>query len=425
MKAIKIQWQDPLVFAQKIAENYQENWVFLYSGLANFKKNSKSYIALFEDDRFYGDNFEDLVKKFNQEEKKCWFGGINYEAGEQFENIFNQQQSIVNFANFFFLKFKIIIIFDHQKKSIKVETKNPKLLEEILKFKIKKLDFKLPKIDGFSSNFTDEEYLLNIKKIQEMIASGDFFQANLTRKFYGKFKEKLDDIQCFNLFRRLTNISPSNYCVFGNFDGKFILSSSPELFLKSKNNLVISSPIKGTIQRGLTREQDFANKKYLQNSLKEKAENLMIVDLMRNDFARFCEPNSVGVKKLFEITKYQMIYHLSSDVVGKISPAKNIFDSLKSCFPAGSMTGAPKIKSMEILNQIEKAPRGLYSGAFGYIKNCNEMNFSVVIRTLLIENDVFEFQVGGGITYESQPENELAEIYAKAKAIFKILMQEI
>ena len=425
MNAIKIPWQDPLVFAEKIAKNYHENWIFLYSALANFKKNSKSYIALFEDDRFYGDNFEDLVKKFTQEENNCWFGGINYEAGERFENIFNQQQSIVNFANFFFLKFKIILIFDHQKKSIKVETKNPKLLEEILKFKIKKLDFKLPKIDGFSSNFTDEEYLLNIKKIQEMIASGDFFQANLTRKFYGKFQEKLDDIQCFNLFRMLINISPSNYCAFGNFDGKFILSSSPELFLKSKNNLVISSPIKGTIQRGLNKKEDLANKKYLQNSLKEKAENLMIVDLMRNDFARFCEPASVRVKKLFEITKYQMIYHLSSDVVGKISPAKNIFDSLKSCFPAGSMTGAPKIKSMEILNQIEKAPRGLYSGAFGYIKNCNEMNFSVVIRTLLIENDVFEFQVGGGITYESQPENELAEIYAKAKAIFKILMQEI
>ncbi|MFZ9180626.1 MAG: anthranilate synthase component I family protein [Rickettsiales bacterium] len=421
MKAIKIQWQDPLVFAQKIAENYQENWVFLYSGLANFKKNSKSYIALFEDDRFYGNNFEDLVKKFAQEEKNWWFGGINYEAGEQFENIFNQQQSIVNFANFFFLKFKIILIFDHQKKSIKVETKNPKLLEEILKFKIKNLDFKLPKIDGFSSNFSDEEYLLNIKKIQEMIANGDFFQANLTRKFYGKFQEKLDGLQSFNLFQKLVTISPSNYSAFGNFDGKFILSSSPELFLKSKNNLIMSSPIKGTIHRGLNKKEDLANKKYLQNSLKEKAENLMIVDLMRNDFARFCEPASVRVKKLFEITKYQLIYHLSSDVVGKIRSSKNIFDALKSCFPAGSMTGAPKIKSMEILNQIEKTPRGLYSGAFGFVKNCKEMNFSVVIRTLLIENEVFEFQVGGGITYESSCQKELEESYAKAKAIFEIL----
>lgn len=421
MKAIKIQWQDPLVFAQKIAENYQENWVFLYSGLANFKKNSKSYIALFEDDRFYGNNFEDLVKKFAQEEKNWWFGGINYEAGEQFENIFNQQQSIVNFANFFFLKFKIILIFDHQKKSIKVETKNPKLLEEILKFKIKNLDFKLPKIDGFSSNFSDEEYLSNIKKIQEMIANGDFFQANLTRKFYGKFQEKLDGLQSFNLFQKLVTISPSNYSAFGNFDGKFILSSSPELFLKSKNNLIMSSPIKGTIHRGLNKKEDLANKKYLQNSLKEKAENLMIVDLMRNDFARFCEPASVRVKKLFEITKYQLIYHLSSDVVGKIRSSKNIFDALKSCFPAGSMTGAPKIKSMEILNQIEKTPRGLYSGAFGFVKNCKEMNFSVVIRTLLIENEVFEFQVGGGITYESSCQKELEESYAKAKAIFEIL----
>lgn len=425
MNAIKIPWQDPLVFAKKIAENYHENWVFLYSALASFKKNSKSYIALFEDDRFYGDNFQDLVKRFTQDEKDWWFGGINYEAGERFENIFNQQQSIINFANFFFIKFKVVLIFDHQKKSIKVETRNRKLLEEILGYKNQNNNFKLPKIDNINSNFTDEEYLLNIQKIQEMIARGDLYQANLTRKFYGKFQQKLDGIQNFNLFQKLATISPSNYCAFANFDGKFILSSSPELFLKSKNNSVISSPIKGTIQRGLTKKQDLANKKYLQDSVKEKAENLMIVDLMRNDFARFCQPNSVEVKKLFAITKYQMIYHLSSDVVGKISPTKNIFDALKSCFPAGSMTGAPKIKSMEILNQIEKAPRGLYSGAFGYIKNCNEMNFSVVIRTLLIENDVFEFQVGGGITYESKPKNELAEIYAKAKAIFEILKQNI
>jgi len=235
VKAIKIQWQDPLVFAQKIAENYQENWVFLYSGLANFKKNSKSYIALFEDDRFYGDDFEDLVKKFTQEEKSWWFGGINYESGEGFENIFNQQQSIINFANYFFIKFKVVLIFDHHKKSIKIKTIDQKLVEKILGYKNHNTNFKLPKIDGFSSNFTDEEYLLNIKKIQEMIANGDFFQANLTRKFYGKFQEKLDGLQSFNLFQKLVTISPSNYSAFGNFDGKFILSSSPELFLKSKN----------------------------------------------------------------------------------------------------------------------------------------------------------------------------------------------
>ncbi|MFM7702159.1 MAG: anthranilate synthase component I family protein [Alphaproteobacteria bacterium] len=421
MKAIKIHWQDPAIFAKKIAENYQGNWVFLYSALANIKKNSKSYIALFEEDRFCGEDFENLVKKITKNEKDWWFGGINYEAGEQFENIFNQQKSIVNFPNFFFVKFRVVLVFDHQKKTIKIKTKSKKLIDEILSYKLNKSNFKSPKIENFNSNFTDQEYLLNIKKIQEMIGNGDFFQANLTRKFYGKFTQKLSNLQSFQLFLKLIEISPTNYLAYANFDEKFILSSSPELFLKSKNNSVLSSPIKGTVARGLSKKEDLENKKYLQNSTKEKAENLMIVDLMRNDFARFCEPSSVGVKKLFEITKYQMIYHLSSDIVGKIDSSKNIFDALRASFPAGSMTGAPKIKSMEILNQIEKMPRGLYSGAFGFIKNCKEMNFSVVIRTLLIENDFFEFQVGGGITYESSPEKELAETYSKGRAIFKIL----
>jgi len=421
VNSTKIKWQDPAIFAKKIAENYQGNWVFLYSALANIKKNSKSYIALFEEDRFCGEDFENLVKKITKIEKGWWFGGINYEAGEQFENIFNQQKSMVNFPNFFFVKFRVVLVFDHQKKTIKIITKSKKLIDEILSYKLNKSNFKSPKIENFNSNFTDQEYLSSIKKIQEMISNGDFFQANLTRKFYGKFTQKLSNLQSFQLFLKLVEVSPSNYLAYANFDEKFILSSSPELFLKSKNNLVLSSPIKGTIARGLSKKEDLENKKYLQNSTKEKAENLMIVDLMRNDFARFCEPSSVRVKKLFEITKYQMIYHLSSDIVGKIDSSKNIFDALKACFPAGSMTGAPKIKSMEILHQIEKMPRGLYSGAFGFVKNCNEMNFSVVIRTLLVENDFFEFQVGGGITYDSSPEKELAETYSKGRAIFKIL----
>ncbi|MFM7558113.1 MAG: hypothetical protein ACKO46_06065, partial [Alphaproteobacteria bacterium] len=142
MKAIKIHWQDPAIFAKKIAENYQGNWVFLYSALANIKKNSKSYIALFEEDRFCGEDFENLVKKITKNEKDWWFGGINYEAGEQFENIFNQQKSIVNFPNFFFVKFRVVLVFDHQKKTIKIKTKSKKLIDEILSYKLNKSNFK-------------------------------------------------------------------------------------------------------------------------------------------------------------------------------------------------------------------------------------------------------------------------------------------
>ena len=147
----------------------------------------------------------------------------------------------------------------------------------------------------------------------------------------------------------------------------------------------------------------------------------MIVDLVRNDLSRVCEPSSIKVKKLFNIATYKTIYHLSSEIHGKIAKEFSIFDAIQACFPAGSMTGAPKIKSMEVLSGFEKINRGIYSGAIGYLKSNNELNLAVVIRTLIINKDRFEFQVGGAITFDSDADLELDETYSKASAIMKIL----
>jgi para-aminobenzoate synthetase component 1 len=159
----------------------------------------------------------------------------------------------------------------------------------------------------------------------------------------------------------------------------------------------------------------------LKNSLKEKAENLMIVDLVRNDLSRVCMPSTIKVKKLFNIATYKTIYHLSSEIHGKIAQKFSIFDAVRVCFPAGSMTGAPKIKTMEVLSDFEKINRGIYSGAIGYFKGNNEVNLAVVIRTLIVKENCFEYQVGGAITFDSDAELELQETYAKASAIDKIL----
>jgi len=290
-----------------------------------------------------------------------------------------------------------------------------------LEYRLLDESYQLPIVKKISTNFNDESYKSTINLLKKMIMAGDFFQANLTRKFFGKFQKKVSQNENFKLFLELTEQSPANYSAFIRFNDNFIISSSPELFLKSRNKNIFSRPIKGTIKRGKNPQEDKNNKKYLQNSLKEKAENLMIVDLVRNDLSRVCEPSTIKVKKLFNIATYKTIYHLSSEIHGKIAQQFSIFDAIRASFPAGSMTGAPKIKSMEVLSGLEKINRGIYSGAIGYLKSNNELNLAVVIRTLIIKKDCFEFQVGGAITFDSDAEAELEETYSKASAIMKIL----
>ena len=194
--------------------------------------------------------------------------------------------------------------------------------------------------------------------------------------------------------------------------------------MQAENNIIYSRPIKGTIRRGDNHQEDIANKKYLKNSSKERAENLMIVDLMRNDFAQFCQPLSIKVAKLFTVDSYKMIHHLSSQIEGVIDKNRGVFTALKSCFPAGSMTGAPKIKVIATLKNYENIERGIYSGAIGIVAK-DKLNLAVVIRTLITHGQQFEFQVGGGITFDSNAAMELQEIYTKAQAILKILGKTI
>jgi len=421
IKFKKISWQNPLKIAKIISQNYQENWTFLYSALHQEKNNSKSYIALFESQKYSGNDFKKLQEIIENTDGEMWFGGLNYEVANQFEHLPKTAKSFIDIDEIFFSKFELILEFNHDKQQLTVIYKNKYFLDKLLEYKLLDENYQLPIVKKISTNFSDESYKSTINLLKKMIMAGDFFQANLTRKFFGKFQKKVSQNENFELFLELTEHSPANYSAFIRFNDNFIISSSPELFLKSLNGKIISCPIKGTIKRGKNPKEDRENKKYLQNSLKEKSENLMIVDLVRNDLSRVCEPSTIKVKKLFNIATYKTIYHLSSEIHGKIAKEFSIFDAIQACFPAGSMTGAPKIKSMEVLSGFEKINRGIYSGAIGYLKSNNELNLAVVIRTLIINKDRFEFQVGGAITFDSDAEAELEETYSKASAIMKIL----
>ncbi len=437
-------WQNPLDFAKKISENYgDESWILLYSALSEKIKNSFSYIALFPQKKIVTDDFFAAEKILKNSDEK-WFGYWSYEVAEAFEKLPKTKKSFVDLPKIFLINFAVVFEFDHEKRVLEMVGDDRKITTNQLREILKQVQndhychtnphsrhpklvsgSNQPNLDGikvekFSSNFSNKSYLAAIADIKKMITRGDFYQTNLTRKFFGKFKKTPSAQENFQTFCELSSLSPANYSAFLKLDENYIISSSPELFFSLENGKITSRPIKGTAPRNSDKKQDQRNKSALKNSPKEQAENLMIVDLVRNDLSRVCKAGSVKVKKLFEITSYKNIHHMSSEIHGEIREKFSAIDAIKFCFPAGSMTGAPKIKAMEIAAKKEKINRGIYSGTIGFFSK-NEANLSVVIRTLILQKNKFEFQVGGAITFDSNPKSELDETFSKGKAIANLL----
>lgn len=417
----KIPWQDPLVLAQKVAGNYDDDWILLYSGLHHKIKKSFSYLALFPQEKIVTDDFSLLRKKLRNDDKR-WFGYLSYELAQDFEKLPKTKKSFVSLPKIYLINFSLVLEFDHDKKNLTANYNDEALLKLMLSWR-KKTTNVAPHIadDALFSNFTNESYLQTIGEIKKMIARGDLYQTNLTRKFFGEFAEKQNQQSAFGLFLNLTKLSPANYSSFLRCEKNFIISSSPELFLDIKNGKIISRPIKGTAPRGNSIKQDKQNKLRLRNSTKERAENLMIVDLVRNDLSRVCSAGSIAVKNLFKVTTYKNIHHMSSEIHGRLNSNLSTLDAIQTCFPPGSMTGTPKIKAMEIAAKKEKINRGIYSGSIGFLNGKKSANLSVVIRTLILQEKKFEFQTGGAITFDSNPQAELDESFDKAKALLEIL----
>ncbi len=416
MKTKNINWIDPLQLAKIIAANYCEDWVFLYSGLNSEIKNSRSFIAIFLRDKFIIDD----LKKLNFQQNQRYFGYISYEYGQNLEKIPSTQKSMIDLPKIWLAEFNLVLEFDHQTQNLTANFYDENYLNIILNFKnCETCQEKNILVKKYSSNFSDSSYIKAVEHIKKLIENGDFYQVNLTRKFFGNINITTPK-QYFDLFLKLVNASAANYSSFLKFDQNYVISSSPELFLSVKNNHVISRPIKGTAPRSSDFRQDLQNKENLQKSPKEQAENLMIVDLVRNDLSRVCKASSVAVDNLFKIDSYRLLHHMSSEIKGEIGLGFDIKDVIAALFPPGSMTGAPKIKAMQIIAALEKINRGIYSGAIGYLSTY-EANFSVVIRTIICKEGKFEFQVGGAITYDSDAQLELQETYHKARAILQVL----
>ncbi len=270
--------------------------------------------------------------------------------------------------------------------------------------------------ERFRSNFNEEEYCEAISHLRDYIRKGDVYLANMTRQFRTQSDKSGFDIH--HALRRLNPASFSAWFPFGEFE---LISASPERFLQIRAGWVETCPIKGTRPRGRTPEQDEANRAELENSLKDRAELLMVTDLERNDLSIVCKPGSVNVSDLFRIEAHPTVFHLAATVRGELEEEHDAVDCMRACFPGGSITGTPKIRAMEVIRELEGEPRGAYTGCLGYFSYDGDADFSILIRTIIRHGDEVSFGVGGGITWDSRPEEELQETLDKALALMTVL----
>jgi para-aminobenzoate synthetase component 1 len=266
------------------------------------------------------------------------------------------------------------------------------------------------------SNFTPEEYKKAVNRVREYIAAGDVFQVNLSQRFEADLK-----LPPFELFQRLRTINPAPFAGYLNFPGVAIVGASPERFLKVQGDLVETRPIKGTRPRGRDPVEDKHLALELTHSAKDHAENVMIVDLERNDLGRVCRYGTVEVTELAVLETFPTVFHLTSTVVGRLRRGESNIDLLKATFPGGSITGAPKVRAMEIIDEIEPTKRSVYTGSMGYLGFNQNMDINIVIRTFLIKEGRAYFQVGGAIIYDSDAEAEYMETLDKGEALIRAL----
>lgn len=272
---------------------------------------------------------------------------------------------------------------------------------------------------SLTTDFTFPDYVTAVEAVREHIRQGDVYELNLCKSS----SRQVPGFDPRTTFRHLNARTRAPFAAFLQVEGRYALSASPERFLELEGRRLRSQPIKGTAARGRTAEEDLMTARTLEESVKDRAENVMIVDLVRNDLARCCIPGSVVVPALMERHTFTTLHHLISTVEGELAPGLDFTDALSCCFPMGSMTGAPKISALELIERYERSRRGLFSGSIGYLDPEGNMDLNVVIRTLLYREDTATavWSAGGAITWDSNPESEWKEIELKAQAIDAVL----
>ncbi|TFB21823.1 anthranilate synthase component I [Filobacillus milosensis] len=357
-------------------------------------------------------------------------GGVGYMAYDvirQFESIGAVQKDELNMPDIHLMFYENVMVYDHLMQKIYCfafdrwitgEQKN--LDDELNQIEKQLKGEQLEDLDDFSlslfsSNIEQQDFESTVEQIKQHIFDGDIFQAVLSQRLSASYKG-----EPFSFYRKLRKSNPSPYMFFVDFHDYTVLGASPESLIKVNDSHVTTNPIAGTRKRGLTDSEDYELEQDLLNDEKEIAEHQMLVDLGRNDLGRICKPGTISLSKYMVVERYRYVMHIVSEVTGVLRDNQSPLEALKACLPAGTVSGAPKIRAMQILNELENVKRGVYSGAVGYLAINGNLDFALAIRTMVLKDQLAHVQAGAGVVYDSVPTNEFEETLNKAKALMEV-----
>jgi para-aminobenzoate synthetase component 1 len=360
-----------------------------------------------------GDAFAQL-KQFRQAHAGWITGFMGYDLKNELEAMTSSNPDFLQFPDlYFFVPEHLIFIRGNE---VEIHAANEvKIWIDIHRQEI--INTTPAALTGIKARFTPEAYISRVNQIKEHISRGDIYVTNFCQEFYAEQA----DIEPLQVWQQLNEVSPNPFACFFKYHHQYIMGASPERYLARRGSKLISQPIKGTAPRSA--DNDESIKQHLRRHPKEQQENVMIVDLVRNDLTRCAVPGSVQVEELFGIYSFAQVHQMISTVVAELGPAVNNINAIKSTFPMGSMIGAPKVSAMRLMEQYEASKRGVYSGTVGYFNPDNDFDFNVVIRTIMYntESRYLSFHTGSAITFDADAEQEYQECLLKAKAILQVL----
>ncbi len=365
-------------------------------------------------------------------------GYLSYEAVNYFEHLPSPDSDTLGLPESVFMITDTFLIFDHLHHKIRVVS-HARIngdVERAYADAVARIDATVARLDsplempgggatggngtppGVDLNMSREQFKEMVGRVKEYVQAGDVIQAVVSQRF-----QRPVTAHPFQIYRALRTINPSPYMYYLELDDFHIVGASPEMLVQVENGAVAVHPIAGTLPRGADPEEDLDLERRLRTDEKERAEHIMLVDLGRNDVGRVSEPGSVEVTQLMDVERYSHVMHLVSHVTGKLREGFTSFDVLRASFPAGTVSGAPKIRAMEIIAEMEPDKRGLYAGAVGYFDFSGNMDTAIAIRTLVIKDSVAYVQAGGGIVFDSKPDSEYEETFHKASAVLRAIEQ--
>lgn len=351
------------------------------------------------------------------EKNKDWiFGHFSYELKNSIHHFHSNKKTKINFPEFFFFVPEFLLQITENELHIKGQDCE-KIYAEV---QSQQLEIAPSHKTEIQQRLTEEEYIEKIRQLQQHIVRGDCYEINFCQEFFSEDVE-IDPVA---IFHKLIAVSPNPFSALYKLNDDFLICASPERFLSKKGNKIFSQPMKGTAKRNIGDEkEDEKLKEELHKSAKERSENVMVVDMVRNDLSKVCVESSVKVDELFAVYTYPQVHQMISTISGELKKEMKFSEIIQAMFPMGSMTGAPKHRVMELIEEYETSARGIFSGSVGYISPENDFDFNVVIRSIMYNasNKYLSYQLGSGITFYSDPEKEWEECLLKGEAIKKVL----